>query len=145
MKIKDVAKINGRPVITIAPETTLRQAVQLLVDSNIGALPVVDKNGAVLGIISERDLLKSCTLGSGMIDTTKVETIMTKDIVIALVEDDIDYISSVMTQHGIRHMPVMAGPKLDNMISMRDIVNAELADLEVKVRFLNAYISGGMV
>ena len=145
MKIKDIAKINGRPVITIAPETTVRQAVQLLVDSNIGALPVVDKNGAVLGIVSERDLLKSCTLGSGMIDTTKVETIMTKDIVIALVEDDIDYISTVMTQHGIRHMPVMAGPKLDNMISMRDIVNAELADLEVKVRFLNAYISGGMV
>jgi len=63
MKIKDVAKINGRPVITITPETTVRQAVQLLVDSNIGALPVVDKNGAVLGIVSERDLLKSCTLG----------------------------------------------------------------------------------
>jgi CBS domain-containing protein len=145
MKIKDVAKINGRPVITITPETTVRQAVQLLVDSNIGALPVVDKNGAVLGIVSERDLLQSCTLGSGMIDTIKVDTIMTKDVVIALVEDDIDYISSVMTQHGIRHMPVMAGPKLDNMISMRDIVNAELADLEVKVRFLNSYISGGMV
>ena len=42
-------------------------------------------------------------------------------------------------------MPVMAGPKLDNMISVRDIVNAELADLQVQVRFLNAYISGGMV
>ena len=145
MKIKDIARISGRPVITIAPDATMRQAVQMLVDSKIGALPVVDKNGAVLGIVSERDLLKSCTLGSGTIDTTKVETIMTKDIVIALVEDDIDYISSVMTQHGIRHMPVMAGPKLANMISMRDIVNAELADLEVKVRFLNAYISGGMV
>ena len=145
MKIKDIAKISGRPVITIAPEATVHQAVQMLVDSNIGALPVVDKNGAVLGIVSERDLLKSCALGSGMMDTTKVETIMTKDVVIALVEDDIEYISSVMTQHGIRHMPVMAGPKLANMISMRDIVNAELADLEVKVRFLNAYISGGMV
>ena len=145
MRIKDIAKIHGRPVITIAPDATVRQAVQMLVDSNIGALPVVDKNGAVLGIVSERDLLKSCALGSGMIDTTNVETIMTKDIVIALSEDDIDYISSVMTQHGIRHMPVMSGPKLANMISMRDIVNAELADLEVQVRFLNAYISGGMV
>jgi len=116
-----------------------------LVDSNISALPVVDKNGAVLGIVSERDLLKSCALGSGQIDTIKIDSIMTKDIVIALLEDDIDYISSVMTQHGIRHMPVMAGPKLNTMISMRDIVTAELADLEVQVRFLNAYISGGMV
>jgi len=145
VKIKDIARISGRPVITIAPDATVRQAVQTMVDSHIGALPVVDKNGAVLGIVSERDLLKSCALGSGTIDTTNVETVMTKDIVIALVEDDIEYISSVMTQHGIRHMPVMAGPKLANMISMRDIVNAELADLEVKVRFLNAYISGGMV
>ncbi len=132
-------------MITVGPDATVRQAVQVLVDSKIGALPVVDRSGAVLGIVSERDLLKSCALGNVTMDTTKVETIMTKDIVIALPEDDIGYVSSVMAQHGIRHMPVMAGPKLDNMISVRDIVNAELADLQVQVRFLNAYISGGMV
>jgi CBS domain-containing protein len=145
MKIKDVVHISGRPVITIGPDATVRQAIQQLVQNNIGALPVCDKNGAVLGIVSERDLLKSCTMSHGAIDDTRVDAAMTKDIVVALPDDDMGYISQVMINHGIRHLPVMSGPKLDNMISMRDIVNAQLADLEVQVRFLNAYISGGFV
>jgi len=145
MKIKDVSRISGRPIITIGPDATVRHAMLMLVESNIGALPVCDKSGAVLGIVSERDLPKACAKSSASIDDTTVEAVMTRDIVVALPDDKLDYISQVMINHGIRHLPVMSGPKLINMISMRDIVNAQLADLEVQVRFLNAYISGGFV
>ncbi|MFC1951308.1 CBS domain-containing protein [Chloroflexota bacterium] len=145
MRIKDVSHIAGRSVITIGPDATVRQATEKLVQNKIGALPVCDASGAVLGIISERDILRTCATGSGSIDDTRVDTVMTKDLIVAVPEDDLDYISQVMINHGIRHLPVMSGPKLDSMISMRDIVNAQLADLEVQVRFLNAYISGGFV
>ena len=145
MKIKDVSHIAGRSVITIGPDATVRQAIEKLVQNKIGALPVCNTSGAMLGIISERDILKICAAGSASIDETRVDTVMTKDLVVAAPEDDLDYISQVMINHGIRHLPIMNGPRLESMISMRDIVNAQLADLEVQVRFLNAYISGGFV
>ena len=143
MKIKNVPHITDRPVFTIEPDATVRQAITKLVENNIGALPVCDANGTLLGLVSERDMLKVCTTGSRSIDDTKVDAIMTKDLVVAVPEDDLEYISQVMISHGIRHLPVMSGPKLDNMISMRDIVNAQLADFEVQVRYLNLYLSSG--
>ena len=100
MKIKDIGRISGRPIITIGPDATVRHAVQMLVENNIGALPVCDKSGAVLGIISERDLLKACSKGTAAIDDTPVEAVMTKDIVVAVPEDEMDYISQVMINHG---------------------------------------------
>lgn len=143
MKIKDIARIADRPVITVNPEITLRRAIEILVENNIGALPVCDRNNAILGIVSERDLLKTCAIGSGSIDDIRVEDVMTRDLVVAVPEDDLEYISSVMNQKGIRHLPVMSGEKLINMISMRDIVNAKLVNFEVQVRMLNDYIFGG--
>ena len=145
MKIQDITKIKNRPVITIGPDATAREAMLLLLDNKIGALPVCDKSNALLGIVSERDLLRTCAKGNRLIDDVKVENIMTKDIVIAVPDDELDYISEVMIQQGIRHMPVMAGPKLNNMISIRDIVNAQLEHKDMQVRSLNAYISGGFV
>lgn len=143
MKIKDLARIADRPVIKVNPETTLRRAIEILLENNIGALPVCDKNNAILGIVSERDLLKTCAIGPRSIDDTRVGDVMTREIVVAVPEDDLGYISSVMNQKGIRHLPVMSGKKLINMISMRDIVNAQLVDFEVQVRMLNDYIFGG--
>ena len=143
MKIKNVSHITDRPVITIRPDASVRQAIAKLVKNNIGALPVCDANGTLLGLISERDMLKVSATGSRSTDDTRVDAVMTRDPIVAVPEDDLDYISQVMISHGIRHLPVMIGAKLDNMISMRDIVNAELAELEIQVRFLNSYISSG--
>jgi len=145
MKVKDLSKIQGRIVITIRQNETVLAALQRLVEHNIGALPVCDADGIMLGIVSERDLLKECSQRSSAINSIQVKDVMTKDIAIGIPEDDIDYIMSIMAQKGIRHLPIMVGAKLDGIISARDIVETQLNEAMQDVRWLSDYISGGWV
>ncbi len=80
MKIRDFLKIIDRPVITIGPNETLLIVIQTLIENNIGALPVCNEKGILLGIISERDLLKECFQRSSAIGSTKVQHVMTKEV-----------------------------------------------------------------
>lgn len=143
MKIKDFLKNRSHAVITIGPDETGHDAIRKLVEHNIGALPVCDAKGAMLGIISERDLLKECGQGSAEIKSARVKDLMTRDVAVGVLDDDIDYVMNIMRQKGIRHLPVMDGPQLVNMISARDIIEAKLEACRVEVRHLGDYISGG--
>lgn len=143
MKVKELLVKRGRPVITIGQNESVATAAQKLVESNIGALPVCDARGTMVGIISERDLLKECSQHSGEIGKTKVKDVMTRQVAIGIPEDDLNYIMDVMTQKGIRHLPILEGPALEGIISIRDIVDAQLEESKAVVRFLNDYISGG--
>ena len=145
MKIKELLKIKGRPVVTIGLNETVRVAIQKLVENNIGALPVCGANGDILGIVSERDLLKECSQRIKAIDSTKVKDIMTKEVAIGTPEDDLDYVMNIMAQKGIRHLPIMVELKLEAMVSVRDIVEEELKGSRQDVRYLHQYISGGLV
>ncbi|MFC2010839.1 CBS domain-containing protein [Chloroflexota bacterium] len=143
-RVTDFLRTKGRPVITIGPNETAIIAIQKLVENNIGALPVCDVNGMILGVISERDLLKECSQRSRAIGSTKVKDIMTKDVVIGVPEDDLGYVMDIMTQKGIRHLLIMVGTKLEGIISMRDVVDTQLEESKATVRFLNNYILGGL-
>jgi len=145
MKIKDFLKDNSRSLVTIGPDETGHAAIQKLVENNIGALPVCDAKGTVLGIISERDLLKEWGQRSTEIKNTRVKDIMTKEVAVAIPDDDLDYVTNIMRQKGIRHLPIMDGGKLVSMISARDIIKARLEACQVQVRNLSDYISGGYV
>ncbi|MFC1864360.1 CBS domain-containing protein [Chloroflexota bacterium] len=144
-KVKDFLSTKGRSIITIGPNETVITAIQKLVENNIGALPVCDVKGTLLGILSERDLLKECAQRSGSIGSTKVKDVMTKDVAIGVPEDNLDYVTDIMTQKGIRHLPIMVGSKLEDIISMRDIVDVQLEESKATARFLSDYISGGYV
>lgn len=141
MNVGDFLKANDRPVITIGPNEMVNKAIQKLVDNNIGVLPVCDAKGSVLGIISERDFLRLWHTHKGAIGNIQVKDMMTKDLVIGIAEDDLDYVVNVMIQKGVRHMPIMAGPKLEGIISMRDIINVQLTECRAQVRILSDYIS----
>ena len=140
MKVKDFLKIKSRPVIKIGPNKTIHDAIQKLVKNNIGALPVCDSKGIMLGIITERDLLHVCSQISTEIHSTRVKDIMTKEVAIGIPEDDVDYVMAIMVQKGIRHLPVMDGLKLVGMISARDIVENQLEESKADVRYLSEYI-----
>ncbi len=135
MKIKEYFTTKGHRVITIGPDDTVRDALQKLVDNNIGALPVCDAAGQLVGIISERDILKECLNQSDSIDTTKIQEVMSRQVAVATPDDDLDYATSVMKQKNIRHLPVVVNSKIDGMISMRDIVNSRLQDVEAEIRY----------
>jgi CBS domain-containing protein len=140
IKIKEFQKIKGRPLITIEPNATTFDAIQKLIEYRIGALPVCDNNGKLLGIITERDILKECGHQNTEIGKTKVQDVMTKDVVIGIPEDEISYVMEVMTRKQVRHLPVMAGRKLDGIISARDIIEYQLQESRAKVRYLSDYL-----
>ena len=145
MKAKDFITTKSRPIIIVGPDETAYAAIQKLVENNIGALPVCDAKGTLLGIISERDLLKECCQRNAEIKKTRVKDIMTREVALGIPDDDLDYVMNIMRQKEIRHLPIMDGPELAGMISARDVIEARLAECRVEVRHLSDYISGGYV
>jgi len=142
-KVRIYLEMKGPRLITIGPDDTVEAAIRKLVANKIGAMPVCDGKGNVIGIISERDVLRECAQRSKNINKTTVKDIMTRDVVIGILEDDLDYVTDIMTQKGIRHLPIMDGPKLEGMVSIRDVVDIQLEKSKAEARLLNDYISGG--
>lgn len=136
MKIRDFLKINDRPVITIGPSETITAAMQKLVENDIGALPVLNNKNELLGIISQRDLLKECFQHSSTVGVTKVQDVMTQHVIIGTPEDDLDYVTTVMKQHKIRHLPIVVAQKLEGVISMRDNCDLQLKECETQTRYI---------
>jgi CBS domain-containing protein len=109
MKIKDIARINGREVITVGPNDAVTQAIAKLVNSKIGALPVCDSNGMLVGILSERDIIYGLYQRHNDITDAKVRDLMTSDVIVGVPEDDVEQILANMTEKGVRHLPVKDG------------------------------------
>jgi len=141
VNVEDFLEIKRRTVITIGPDKTIQAAIKKLVDNNIGALPVCDSKGVMLGIITERDLLKECLQKIAQVSSTTIKDVMTKEVAISVPEDNIDYIVSVMTHKKIRHIPIVDGSKLVGIISARDLVESQLEEYKADVRYYNDYIS----
>jgi CBS domain-containing protein len=142
VKVKDILRDKGAEVATIGVENTIYDAVKKLVEKNIGSLLVVDEKGAIAGIITERDILKECDQRFQSLDKTKVKDVMTKKLIVASPDDDVDYVENIMTENRIRHLPIVSGEKLEGIISIGDLVNVQRAQCKVENRYLKAYISG---
>lgn len=129
-------------VVTIAPGSSVSEAVKILSSRRIGAL-VVSKDGAeVAGIISERDIVRAMgSKGTGCL-ADPVENLMTSKIVSATREDTVDAVLGKMTEGRFRHMPVMEGTKMVGLISIGDVVKAQLAELSMEKEALEGMIKG---
>jgi CBS domain-containing protein len=143
MKVKDILAHKSAKVISIPPQHTLHAASQLLAEHNIGALLVVDDAGMPVGILSERDIVRTlATHGAAALDFA-VERVMTKDLIIALPDDKLASLSTTMTEKHIRHLPVMHEQHVLGMVSIGDVVKAQLDHVEGEARILQQYIQGG--
>ena len=136
MKIRDLLKIKGRPVITIEPSETVSAAIQKLVEHDRGSIPVCDKTGELLGIITERDIVRKSFASGYDIAIISVEEVMTNEVAIGTPEDDLDYAVSVMKQKRIRHIPIVDNLKVVGMISMRDILDVQLSEAKTEIRYV---------
>lgn len=144
-KLIDVCKLKEH-IITIAPGATVKEAVYQLNKHKIGCL-IVMKNTDIVGIISERDVLKK--LGSTSIQDAihhvTVEEIMTpkEKLVVGHPEDTVDYLMNIMNTEGIRHIPLVNDEgKLVCLTSIRDIIRIILKDSKAKVKHLSDYVQG---
>lgn len=142
MKVKDLLKAKGQQVVTIGPQETLLEACKRLAEHNIGSLLVLALDGSIEGIVTERDITKICAKKSGSLGNTLVREAMSTNLLIGLPKDDLDYITSIMTQNRIRHLPIVSGGQLEGIVSIGDVVKALLQETEVKNRYLEEYIYG---
>ena len=138
MKIRDLLNIKDfkyRTLVTIGPNETVSDAIQKLVEHDRGSLPVCKEKGELVGIITERDIVRKCFTHGDVFASIKVQDVMTKQVVIGNPEDDLDYAISVMNQKRIRHLPIVDGEKVVGMISMRDLLGVQLEETKAEIRY----------
>ena len=141
MLVSQMLKSRPRQVVDIDRHRTVRDAAQLMATHDIGAL-VVRSGERMCGILSERDVARAVA-GRGLrLADTAVEALMTSAVVTCGPGDDSDDLMRVMTTHGIRHLPVEIDGRLVGMVSIRNIVQARLAELERERAALRDYVAG---
>ena len=141
MKIKNILDNKGSKLVTIGPQNTLHEALCALIDNKVGALLVKKDSGGLIGIITERDLMREM-YNSGSLGEKKLEEIMTRDISTATPEDEIEYVMNAMTEGRFRHLPVIQDDELVGIISIGDVVKAQLHQAKNQVTHLMDYIAG---
>lgn len=143
MKVKELLKKKPGAVVTITLDKSLLEASQLLTEQNIGAVVVVDSAGIPVGILSERDIVRKLAALKADIVNHQVADAMTEDVIVAFPDDDLSYVSNTMTDKRVRHLPVMNEHKLVGIVSIGDVVKAQLDHLEYEAHMLRQYITHG--
>ena len=141
MLVREILGDKGRTVYTCSPDETLADVVELLVGYNCGSLVVCEK-GEMVGIITERDILRACALTRQSLDVLSVRDRMTRCPVTATPDDEIADTMGAMTEHRIRHLPVIDGGRLVGVISIGDVVTAQHNELCRENHYLTSYILG---
>ena len=132
-----------KKIYSIHPSAPLSEAIRALAQHKIGALIVIenkDDRSQLVGIISERDIVRRAEQGFGQLESLRVSDLMTKDIIVGVLKDDISYAMSMMTQNKIRHLPIMEGEKVVGVVTIGDIVKALLSEESYENRMLRDYI-----
>ncbi len=138
-KIYDLIKDNETH--TVAADQTVLEASRQMVANNIGALPVL-REGELVGIFSERDIMKRVVAEGRDPARTRVSEVMTAHPLTVDIRDSIEHCMVLMKQHGFRHLPICDGKKLKGIVSLRDILLRDLTEKDEEVRMMRAYIHG---
>jgi CBS domain-containing protein len=139
MNLREIVRSKGSNVHTIAPTDMLSDAVRLMVENRCGSL-VVAIGDQMVGIISERDILRTLAEVDAPLNSTPVAARMTSRVITGDPEDDLGKVMGIMTQNRIRHLPVVQGGKLAGVVSIGDIVKAQHEQLTKENHFLMSYI-----
>jgi len=139
--ISGILAQKGSTVWSIAPAATVFDAIALMADKNIGALPVVEDD-RLIGIISERDYTRKVILKGKSSKETRVEEIMTRDLVTAEPSDTVVDCMRVMTEKRVRHLPVMEGAQMVGVLSIGDLVKCLISAQAETIDNLEQYLTG---
>ena len=140
MKIASLRNIKSfKENFAFGTETPISEIALALKDKKIGAVPIIDEDNKLLGIVSERDIVSKLVVEAKDADLTTAKEIMTSKIITAKLNDDINYTIDVMKNNNIRHMPVLdANNRLTDFFSIRDFLRAEMQDnVEIKQKHKN--------
>ncbi len=135
MTIESILRRKGTDVTTIAPDASIKRAADWLRAKNIGAL-VVMKEDAVLGLISEREIVHAFSRHGQEAGSMLVKEVMHYGAVTVSPDESINRVMNLMTHHRVRHMPVLRDGRLAGIISIGDVVRHRLEDLELETNVL---------
>ena len=139
--VAELLKSKPARVVKVSPEHSVLDAIKILASEDVGAA-IVMSGDQLAGILSERDYTRKVVLKGRASETTRVEEIMTRNVVVVTPRAKARDCMALMTENGIRHLPVVDNGRVVGMVSIRDIVSDIIADQDFTIEQLEHYISG---
>lgn len=140
MRIIDLIRSKGDGVVTVEPELTVRGLLAVLAEHHIGAAVVTGPDDAIVGIVSERDIVRALASHGAAILSEHVSAIMTADVKTCRLDTHVEELAEAMTEGRFRHMPVLEDGRLVGIVSIGDVVKSRITELEVERDSLSTYI-----
>jgi CBS domain-containing protein len=140
--IEHILRRKGRDVVTVAADETVTRAVAILGEHNVGALVVASEEGEIVGILSERDVVRALAADGPAILQRNVSDLMTAEVTTSGPRATVDELMTVMTERRIRHIPVVDEQGLAGIVSIGDVVKTRIGELETETETLHDYLSG---
>jgi CBS domain-containing protein len=141
VRVKQLLGRKGKEVWSVDADEPVLEAIQMMADKHVGALPVT-RNGELVGVISERDYARKVILLGRSSAETPVWQIMSSPVVTVTPEEDVRQCMQLMTAKRIRHLPVLQGDRMVGMISIGDLVRAVIEEQDQTIEHLERFISG---
>jgi CBS domain-containing protein len=141
MTIARILAAKGRDVVTTQPHRTLAEVAEVLVTNNIGAVVVADDQGSVLGILSERDIVRAVVKCGAAVFNDAVSTHMTTKVISTSEDEFVHVAMEKMTNERSRHLPVISHEKLVGLVSIGDMVKHRLGECEYEHKAMREYIA----
>ena len=142
MKVEQILRVKGTGVFAVRPDDSIAEAVDVLNDKNIGAVVVRDDGGAVVGILSERDIVRRLGRHGSEALGMKVSECMTGEVHTCELEASVDELMAMMTDRRVRHLPVTEGGQVVGVVSIGDVVKRKIEEAEQEAAALKEYIAG---
>ena len=140
MHVANILKVKGSDVVTIGPDDTVAATARLLNVKRIGAILVCDANGKLIGVISERDIIRGVAVNGERALEMQVRDLMTGDVIACKPTDTVAEVMKMMTMQRFRHMPVIEDGEIKGMISIGDVVKNRIEETEMEARALRDYV-----
>lgn len=142
MRISDVLRVKGDRVVTVQPTTDVRHLLTVLAEHRIGAVVVSGDGSSVDGIASERDVVRAMAVRGAAVLDEPVSAIYTSEVYTVGLDTQLEDLMRIMTEHRIRHLPVVVDGALRGIVSIGDVVKKRIDELESEHSALTNYISG---
>jgi CBS domain-containing protein len=143
MQVRNILQDKGREVVSIASDATLSEAARLLARRRIGAVLVMGKDGALAGILSERDVVRAVADESIAALAQPVDQFMSRNLTTCTEDDTVDELMELMTNRRFRHVPVLCDGNLVGIVSIGDVVKTRIEETVRETIILREYIATG--
>jgi len=139
MNVKEMLKITGfkpHALITVSPDEFAQAAIRKMAQHNKGALPVCNEKDELIGIVTERDIVRKCFTHGVDFENKTIKDIMTEKVAIARLDDELDFAIETMKKEKIRHLPIADGKRVVGILSMRDLLGFQYEEANIRIKYM---------